>query len=373
MAAHGASSRLVLFLLRDGRRLPRMVSGGPALTGRKGGCRGQGGDLWRDHDAAVAARVPALRAGALASTWSTAAARPTWPCRWPTSACRWILSRACPRTTWARPACAFCASTAWAWTRSSAAASAWASTSWRWAPCSAAARWSTTAPTRPSPRSSPAWSTGRPSLPTPTGSTGPASPRPSPRARPRSAWKRVQAAKEMGLTVSCDLNYRSKLWKWGKKAGEVMPELVALLRRRHRQRRGRRQVFGIKAPDTDVTAGQGGGGQVPLRVRGAERALPQPEDDRHHPARLASRPATTPGRACCGTAAASTSAPTFDITHIVDRVGGGDAFMGGLIYGLLHLWRRQAEGAQLCRGRLVPQAHRSLAISTWSRWTKSRS
>ena len=30
----------------------------------------------------------------------------------------------------------------------------------------------------------------------------------------------------MGLTVSCDLNYRSKLWKWGKKAGEVMPELV---------------------------------------------------------------------------------------------------------------------------------------------------
>jgi 2-dehydro-3-deoxygluconokinase len=30
------------------------------------------------------------------------------------------------------------------------------------------------------------------------------------------------------------------------------------------------------------------------------------------------------------------SAPTYQITHIVDRVGGGDSFMGGLIYGLLH-------------------------------------
>ena len=36
----------------------------------------------------------------------------------------------------------------------------------------------------------------------------------------------VKKAKEMGLTVSCDLNYRSKLWKWGKKPSEVMPELV---------------------------------------------------------------------------------------------------------------------------------------------------
>ena len=36
----------------------------------------------------------------------------------------------------------------------------------------------------------------------------------------------VQTAKERGLTVSCDLNYRKKLWKWGKQPGEVMPDLV---------------------------------------------------------------------------------------------------------------------------------------------------
>ena len=36
----------------------------------------------------------------------------------------------------------------------------------------------------------------------------------------------VKAAKKKGITVSCDLNFRKNLWKWGKRAGEVMPELV---------------------------------------------------------------------------------------------------------------------------------------------------
>ena len=60
----------------------------------------------------------------------------------------------------------------------------------------------------------------------------------------------------MGLTVSCDLNYRKNLWKWGKKAGEVMPELVALLRRGHRQRGGRRQGLRHQGAGVDVTAGK---------------------------------------------------------------------------------------------------------------------
>ncbi|MDP2989091.1 MAG: sugar kinase, partial [Kiritimatiellota bacterium] len=38
----------------------------------------------------------------------------------------------------------------------------------------------------------------------------------------------ILAAREMGVTVSCDLNYRAKLWKWGKPAGEVMGELVGM-------------------------------------------------------------------------------------------------------------------------------------------------
>jgi 2-dehydro-3-deoxygluconokinase len=37
----------------------------------------------------------------------------------------------------------------------------------------------------------------------------------------------IKAANQKGITVSCDLNFRKNLWKWGKKAGEVMPDLVS--------------------------------------------------------------------------------------------------------------------------------------------------
>ena len=56
--------------------------------------------------------------------------------------------------------------------------------------------------------------------------------------RRRSPSNPSSKAREKGLTVSCDLNYRKNLWKWGKPAAEVMRELVQLRRYRHRQRRG---------------------------------------------------------------------------------------------------------------------------------------
>ena len=37
----------------------------------------------------------------------------------------------------------------------------------------------------------------------------------------------IKAANRLGITVSCDLNYRKNLWKYGKTASEIMPELVA--------------------------------------------------------------------------------------------------------------------------------------------------
>ena len=73
----------------------------------------------------------------------------------------------------------------------------------------------------------------------------------------------IQAANRLGITVSCDLNYRKKLWKYGKTAHEVMPELVAgcdiilgrcreslryqarRLRRRRHGRRGTRRFFPV--------------------------------------------------------------------------------------------------------------------------------
>lgn len=66
----------------------------------------------------------------------------------------------------------------------------------------------------------------------------------------------IQVAHEMGRTVSCDLNYRKNLWKWGKKASEVMPEMVRICNVAIGNEEDADKVFGIKAPETDVTAGK---------------------------------------------------------------------------------------------------------------------
>ncbi len=144
----------------------------------------------------------------------------------------------------------------------------------------------------------------------------------------------IQTARELGLTVSCDLNYRNKLWRWGRKASEVMPELVSLCDVAIGNEEDAAQVFGIHAPETDVTSGQVEAAQYRAVCEGLAQRFPNLK---------------TIAITLRGSLSASRNtwsgmlweggriwvAPTYDITHIVDRVGGGDAFMGGLIYGLL--------------------------------------
>jgi 2-dehydro-3-deoxygluconokinase len=143
----------------------------------------------------------------------------------------------------------------------------------------------------------------------------------------------VQAAKQSGLTVSCDLNYRKNLWKWGKKASEVMPELVNFCDVAIGNEEDAEKVFGIKAPQADVTAGKVEATQYRFVCEELVKRFPSLK---------------TVAITLRGSLSASHNtwsgvlwqsgdfytAPLFDITHIVDRVGGGDAFMGGLIYGL---------------------------------------
>jgi len=143
----------------------------------------------------------------------------------------------------------------------------------------------------------------------------------------------VQIAKEMGLTVSCDLNYRKKLWKWGKQPREVMPELVETCDVAIGNEEDADKVFGIKAPETDVTAG---------RVEAKKYRSVCEELAKRFP-NLRTIAITLRGSISASHNTWSGvlwdkgrfyRGPLFDVTHIVDRVGGGDAFMAGLIYGL---------------------------------------
>ena len=66
----------------------------------------------------------------------------------------------------------------------------------------------------------------------------------------------IQKANELGVTVSCDLNYRKNLWKYGKTAGEVMPELVAGTEIVLGNEEDAEKVLGIKPVGVDIKCGK---------------------------------------------------------------------------------------------------------------------
>lgn len=146
----------------------------------------------------------------------------------------------------------------------------------------------------------------------------------------------VKAAKQMGLTVSCDLNYRKKLWNYGKKASEIMPELVEYCDIILGNEEDAEKVFGIK-PEGFSAENTGGtidqqrfqsvGEQLMQRFPRAKKVI------------ITLRGSINANHNTWGgvlwNGETLYQSPRYDITHIVDRVGGGDSFMGGLIYGLL--------------------------------------
>jgi len=143
----------------------------------------------------------------------------------------------------------------------------------------------------------------------------------------------IMKAKQMGLTVSCDLNYRAKLWKWGKKAGEVMPEMVRHCDIAVGNEEDADKVFGIKAPDTDVAAGWVEAEKFAAVAEGLKKAFPNLKlIGITLRGSLSASHNTWSGILYDG--ARLYTGLQFDITDIVDRVGSGDAFAGGLIYGM---------------------------------------
>ena len=145
----------------------------------------------------------------------------------------------------------------------------------------------------------------------------------------------IQTANRMGVTVSTDLNYRKKLWKYGKSPMDVMPELVKGCDIILGNEEDAEKHFGLHPSDVDVTQGHSVDAKSYLSVlKQLMEMFPR------------AKKVITTLRGSISASHNSWSgvlydgntlfeAPTYQITHIVDRVGGGDSFMAGLIYGLM--------------------------------------
>ena len=144
-----------------------------------------------------------------------------------------------------------------------------------------------------------------------------------------------KVANRMGITVSCDINYRKNLWKYGKTASEVMPALVECCDVVLGNEEDAEKVFGIKPEGFDAakTAGEVEQGafesvcrQIMARFPRAKKVI------------ITLRGSINANHNTWGGVLFNGeklySSPRYNLTHIVDRVGGGDSFMGGLIYGL---------------------------------------
>ncbi len=144
----------------------------------------------------------------------------------------------------------------------------------------------------------------------------------------------VKEAKARGIKVSCDLNYRKNLWKYGKKAQDVMTELTKYADVLIANEEDVQKSLGITI-DVDVESGQIDSDKYHQLSDKVLETYPNVE-------MIAitlreSKSADSNGwSACINNREIFYVSRHYDINDIVDRVGGGDSFCGGLIYGLNH-------------------------------------
>ncbi|NDV67420.1 sugar kinase [Dysgonomonas sp. 25] len=145
----------------------------------------------------------------------------------------------------------------------------------------------------------------------------------------------IKVANEMGVTVSTDLNYRKNLWRYGKTASDIMPALVEGCDIILGNEEDAEKVFGIKPEGFDVAHT---GGEVDAAEFESVCTQLMKRFPRAKKVIITLRGSINANHNTWGGCLYSDKlyqSKRYDITHIVDRVGGGDSFMGGLIYGLL--------------------------------------
>jgi len=140
-------------------------------------------------------------------------------------------------------------------------------------------------------------------------------------------------AREKGITVSCDYNYRKNLWRYGKPAPDVMREFVRHVNVGIANEEDCQQALGI---DVDVDVGSGSLAADKYQAL-ASRVLEEfPNLDRQVITLRESHSADRNGwSAVLHNRREFLTSKRYEITDIVDRVGAGDSFGAGLIFGLL--------------------------------------
>jgi len=145
----------------------------------------------------------------------------------------------------------------------------------------------------------------------------------------------VKKAREKGITVSCDLNYRGKLWKYGKSAPEVMTELVKYIDIAIGNEEDCQKSLGVKV-DIDVESGEL---QTEKYKELTDKILKlYPDIEKIALTLRESYSANHNGwSAVLNNREEFLISKKYEIHNIVDRVGAGDTFAAGLIYGLNNL------------------------------------
>lgn len=148
----------------------------------------------------------------------------------------------------------------------------------------------------------------------------------------------VQKAKEHGLMVSCDYNYRNNLWKYGKRAPEIMNEIVKFVDVGIANEEDCQKSLGITLAgsswEKDIKAGEINVEKYRLLCEKVLETFPNLKVQAI--TLRESHSADHNGwSGCLHDRQKFYVGPRYDIQHIVDRVGCGDAFAAGIIYGLM--------------------------------------
>lgn len=141
----------------------------------------------------------------------------------------------------------------------------------------------------------------------------------------------IKTANKLGVSVSGDINSRNNMWKYGKKMQEVIPDLVEHSDVVITSSRGIREMFGLGNIDDSFKSLSKQLIQTFPNIKKVVKKTRRTISASHHQIQ---------GKMWNGKKYIKTD--MLNITHIIDRVGTGDAFAAGLIYGLLHYQDEEA-------------------------------